>query len=869
MELLDPRLVLSANPLDVDQGSARLAADIGIADIDIVGERVTFRSLSVATAGSDIVDDSLAFLTDYHQQLQLPADVADRLELVETKYGLASAHVRFAQVHEGLKVQNAMVSVHLDGAGNVTTIHNSFKDVAILTASEATIPVSQAIQAASAEAGIESTFADPKTELVWQVGKDGLTSLVWQVTVFGNNPTGDFLTMVDATTGEVQSQENRAAFATGSGDVYFPNPYQTQGNGVGMNDNNDQTSATLNNQLLGVTLEGLDNGTGLLRGEFVDTTFGGGLNVPAANESSRVYQYTRDDPRFEQVVVYHTVDQINRYFHDLGFDDDSGTPNGIRDFPTRANAHWYTQDQSFYSTGDDAIHFGDGGVDDAEDGDIIAHEYGHAVQHDQNSSWGGGEMGAMGEGFGDYLAASFFADSGNSAFQSNHAAAVGEWDATSYSGANPPNLRRVDGNKMYPTNLTGSVHADGEIWSAALWDIRSDLGGPTTDQLILESHFSLPGGALMPDAANAILQADQNLNGGANSTIIEQWFEDRGILGDLPPDDHGGNAATATPVQVNNTYAGVIEFGSDTDWFAFAVPAGANVTLETALGSLSDTTLALYDTNGTTLLAENDDVQCCTQLQSRIIWTAPATGTYYAVVGSYSTNVGSYTLSIDSDAVLLTGDFDGNGLYECADVDALVGEIVAASNNASFDLTGDGIVDRGDLDAWLLEAGEANFGPGRAYLPGDANLNGVVDTSDFNIFNANKFTETAAWCLADFNADGVTDTSDFNIFNSNRFTASLVVAGDDLGFQPGSSVENAVRLERNSEFDKLDTKATVELGDVAAAELDRSRSDLGQYRFQPLGSSWWPNRIATRGKDVQAVETRPIIDRVFANLSES
>ena len=61
---------------------------------------------------------------------------------------------------------------------------------------------------------------------------------------------------------------------------------------------------------------------------------------------------------------------------------------------------------------------------------------------------------------------------------------------------------------------------------------------------------------------------------------------------------------------------------------------------------------------------------------------------------------------------------------------------------------------------------------GAAYLPADANLDGVVDTSDFNLWNANKFTATPAWCAGDFNADGVVDASDFNIWNSHKFTSA-------------------------------------------------------------------------------------------------
>lgn len=56
-------------------------------------------------------------------------------------------------------------------------------------------------------------------------------------------------------------------------------------------------------------------------------------------------------------------------------------------------------------------------------------------------------------------------------------------------------------------------------------------------------------------------------------------------------------------------------------------------------------------------------------------------------------------------------------------------------------------------------------------LPGDANGDGFVDGSDFNIWNANKFLSGTSWTTGDFNGDGTTDGSDFNIWNANKFTS--------------------------------------------------------------------------------------------------
>ncbi len=58
-------------------------------------------------------------------------------------------------------------------------------------------------------------------------------------------------------------------------------------------------------------------------------------------------------------------------------------------------------------------------------------------------------------------------------------------------------------------------------------------------------------------------------------------------------------------------------------------------------------------------------------------------------------------------------------------------------------------------------------------LPGDANGDGVVDVSDYNIWNDNKFTSGTDWTTGDFNDDGLTDVSDYNIWNANKFTSAF------------------------------------------------------------------------------------------------
>ena len=120
------------------------------------------------------------------------------------------------------------------------------------------------------------------------------------------------------------------------------------------------------------------------------------------------------------------------------------------------------------------------------------------------------------------------------------------------------------------------------------------------------------------------------------------------------------------------------------------------------------------------------------------------------------------------------GDFNDDNTFDCTDIDALTATIADGTDDASFDLNGDGFVNNADRDLWLEAAGNRNLASGNPYLQGDANLDGVVDTSDFNIWNTNKFSAVAAWCSGDFNSDGFADGSDFNIWNENKFQSSDV-----------------------------------------------------------------------------------------------
>ena len=136
--------------------------------------------------------------------------------------------------------------------------------------------------------------------------------------------------------------------------------------------------------------------------------------------------------------------------------------------------------------------------------------------------------------------------------------------------------------------------------------------------------------------------------------------------------------------------------------------------------------------------------------------------------------IGRLGLRALSDGVFLQGllgDFDGSGVLDVADIDLLTQQSASAGNNATFDLTDDGLVNAADVNEWIRSA-EHFFS-----WVGDANLDGQFDTTDLvRVLSAGKYEtgQAAVWSEGDFNGDGFFNTSD------------LIAALSDGGYEQGS-----------------------------------------------------------------------------------
>ncbi len=106
----------------------------------------------------------------------------------------------------------------------------------------------------------------------------------------------------------------------------------------------------------------------------------------------------------------------------------------------------------------------------------------------------------------------------------------------------------------------------------------------------------------------------------------------------------------------------------------------------------------------------------------------------------------------------LPGDFDMNGDLEAVDIDLLSSEVRGGSNDATFDLTGDGLVNQVDRKAWVEDVFGTFFG--------DADLNKTVEFADF-LSLANGFNMSGGWAEGDFDGNGTVLFPDFLLLSSN------------------------------------------------------------------------------------------------------
>jgi zinc metalloprotease ZmpB len=313
--------------------------------------------------------------------------------------------------------------------------------------------------------------------------------------------------------------------STGVASVFVPNPVQSLGD-ESLTDQKDSDAAVPAAAYHDVTLTNLD-GSGYLRGDYVTVISETGN---PAYSPTNTFRYTRSQDEFEQVMAYYWITEAQKYVHSLGFGENG--KRGIDNVSQPVRIDQWGADNSFTTDHpSNLIRYGKGGVDDAEDAEVILHEYGHALHQGQNFSFASEEAGAISEGFADYWAVTVtdVVSKRLGVPEREPLPCVADWDSTSYTSDVPHCLRRLDTDLHYPQDLNGEVHHDGQIWSRALWDIRQSLGNVKADTIILTGSMDFPG-TTMTDLANRTIAAAQQLYGSSAAKAVTAAFHARGIV---------------------------------------------------------------------------------------------------------------------------------------------------------------------------------------------------------------------------------------------------------------------------------------------------------------------------------------------------
>lgn len=346
------------------------------------------------------------------------------------------------------------------------------------------------------------------------------------------------------------------------------------------------------------------------------------------------------------------------------------------------------------------------------DNGVIIHEYAHGLS---NRLTGGPansnaltayQSRSMGEGWSDFYAMMMTQRSDDLAWDY---IPIGTYDLGQENGP-PEGIRRDPYSFDYSVNArnyndynsdkyvgSAGYHPNGEIWAAALWDLNwilsdkygfnPDLyygtgGNNLTLRLVTDAMKLQPVNPSFLDGRDAILAADIAITGGANQKEIWTAFARRGMGAsasdggssaarvvtaafDTPyADDIGNSPASAKTIKNFSDTAAFIESVGDEDYYKIALEAGKQYTFRTVSGTLQDTQLALFGTDGISQITSNDDA--FPLKSSEIKYTATASGNYFLRVKSGAAvplATGTYELQVYGSAPSVIVSPTPNGNY--------------------------------------------------------------------------------------------------------------------------------------------------------------------------------------------------------------
>jgi hypothetical protein len=472
--------------------------------------------------------------------------------LKETKTSLLGKHYHYQHVINGHEVSQSELVISVGHSGEILKVYNNVQ-INVTKSFDTSIPLiseTMALENIWTKLNVDGSLnARPLVKLIYEKNK-----LVYQVYLSTSSPRGQWRSIVDAQNGDVLSiddeslprmktQVQRVAtlkrlplhrtfssalkafeakevksffvitLASGTGQVFNPNPSVS----LGRWDLQDNTEASVfvpayrNVDLKEVTFS---NGVYSLRGSKVALIdFEAPTAAPVSTKDGH-WIFERGQSGLNDVMTYFHIDQSIRYIESLGFTGAHAVfPKQIEVDSNAVDG----EDNSYYSPANRRLAFGHGCVDDNEDAEVILHELGHAIQFHINSSWYGGDTGAMGEGFGDYWAASYSATTEHGLEGNFNWVFKFDGHNTCWAGRKLNSFTPVyDPSKTYSAHAQVNGGVSDEVWSTPLFQAflelyKAGVSKSDIDKVILEAHFGLGSGIKIPVMAKAIVRTAKQL----------------------------------------------------------------------------------------------------------------------------------------------------------------------------------------------------------------------------------------------------------------------------------------------------------------------------------------------------------------------
>ena len=513
------------------------------------------------------------FLNRHHDAFSLEADEAASFQVARVDHDAAGDinHITLQRTIEGVPVFQGAVTVHMDRnngvfrvlgddlyLGATPTNLRALQPVAAVIAAGRAFGLSDLSPSQVTSEGIRTTFSTSRTNddiavepRVFQT-TGGDYRFAYQVALPWLDDARQQryeLALVDAQDGTLLGSYNLVETFTGRVFNVNAQPVANQSADTRTVVSFDGNPAASPNGWVDASRKTIGNNAVAATDLDGNNTVGANETQPAANASDSFdfpYSGTVDAAQFKSASVANAFFLVNDY-HDrtylLGFTESSGNfqnnnfgKGGAQNDAVNVDAQdgSGTNNANFSTPPDGSkprmqmflfnIVHGNGLREDGDfDPTVIYHENSHGLS---NRLVGGGstsclfglQSGGMGEGWGDFMAASFLNNPVIGAYVTGDA---------------------VNGIRQFPMNTApwtygdiknstlNEVHDVGELWAATLFELRESLGAAVVEQLVVSGMKLTPCSPTMLQARDGILQADVNINGGANRCPIFQVFANR------------------------------------------------------------------------------------------------------------------------------------------------------------------------------------------------------------------------------------------------------------------------------------------------------------------------------------------------------